>query len=75
MIRAAEFGVALTFVIVLSYGLVSLRDTSTYTANTTRGGQTQSQKTLTASAANAFDWLISGIEKLVAPQIDYVRVP
>ncbi len=75
MIRAAQIGVALTFVIVLSYGLVSLKDSSVYTTNATRGVQVQSPKMLAASAANAFDWLISGIEKLVAPQIDYVRTP
>ena len=75
MIRAAQLGVALTFVIVLSYGLVSFKDSSVYTTNATQGDQRQNPKTLTANAAGAFDWVLSGIEKLITSQVDYVRKP
>ena len=75
MIRAAGAGVALTFVIVLSYGLVSFKDNSVYTTNVTGDGRVQDRSSLTASVGSALDWLLSGIEKLVTSQLDYIRTP
>lgn len=75
MIRAAQIGVALTFVIVLSYGLVSFKDNSMYTINATGDGRAQNRSSLTASLGGVFDWLLAGIENVVSPRIDYIRIP
>ena len=73
MVRAAEIGVALTFVIVLSYGLVSLKDNSVYTVNTTGRSGVTDRISLTATAADAFNRIIENLEKVINPQINYVR--
>ncbi len=73
MLRAAEAGVALTFVIVLSYGFVSIKDTSIYTSNIQKGMSIVQSSALTASAAGAFEHLAGMIEEWIVPEIVYKR--
>lgn len=73
MVRAAEFGVALTFVIVLSYGFTTLQSGSIYTVNRVTGPQNASHNIFTASAASAADHVITMLEQWVAPQLTYTR--
>ena len=75
MITAAKAGVALTFVIVLSYGLVSLKDNSLYTTNATEDAKSRGRGALTANLGGIVDWVTSNIEQLISPQVDYVRTP
>ena len=75
MIQAVKAGAVLTFVIVLSYGLVTLKDSSLYATNVVEGEQAWNRSALTANAMGALDWFLSGIEKLVSEEIDYVRTP
>lgn len=73
MLRATEFGVALTFVIVLSYGWTSLKAGSTYTVNISPALHSVTSGAFSATAASAADRLIDLVEKWVAPQLDYIR--
>jgi len=71
--RAAEAGVALTFVLVLSYGLVSLKDGSVYAVGNSAGTSAIASSALVANASGAFDAFISYIETLIVPQLLYHR--
>lgn len=71
--RAIGAGVALTFVIVLSYGFVTLKQKSVYTVNFGSGMKTVSQSALTASAAGAFNNILDVVEHWIAPELTYTR--
>jgi hypothetical protein len=72
--RAAEAGVALTFVIVLSYGIMTLKDSSVYTVNNSNG-RNSARSALTANAASALNWVGQTLEQWLSPQLDYKRAP
>lgn len=75
MIRATELGVALTFVIVLSYGFSTLKSGSVYTANVNRAGQLVTQNAYTASAMEAAQSMLSRLESWITPELQYARKP
>ncbi|MFA7309710.1 MAG: hypothetical protein WC050_02290 [Candidatus Paceibacterota bacterium] len=71
--RLTEAGVALTFVILLSYGFVSLKNNSLYAFRTESGASAISAHAFTASAADAFGRIASRIEQWVVPELTYIR--
>ncbi|MDB5238008.1 MAG: hypothetical protein JWM46_278 [Candidatus Kaiserbacteria bacterium] len=71
--RAIGAGVALTFVIVLSYGFVTLKKQSTYTFNFTKSMNSVTKNALTASAGAAVGRMGDVLENMVAPEMTYVR--
>lgn len=75
MIRATEMGVALTFVIVLSYGFSTLKSGSVYTANVNRAGQLVTQNAYTASAMEAAQSMLGRLESWITPELQYARKP
>jgi hypothetical protein len=73
MSRAINAGVALTFVIVLSYGFVSLRQGSLYTFAVPMNSSVLKSQALSASALTAFERIGTIIESFLAPQVHYER--
>lgn len=73
MHRAIIAGVALTFVIMLSYGWEDLRRYSSYTFNAAPGSSAISSSALAASAAEAAEKFMAFVEELIVPQLQYRR--
>jgi hypothetical protein len=73
MRRAIKVGAALTFVIVLSYGLSTLKSSSHYTFDSSRLGSALEQTASAIGSADAIDHLLAGIERLVTTELRYVR--
>jgi hypothetical protein len=73
MRRAIKIGSALTFVIVLSYGLSTLKTSSHYTLNDTRLGGMIDQTASAIQSIQALDTVAAYIESLVARDIIYTR--
>ena len=71
--RAIGAGVALTFVIVLSYGFVTLKQKSLYTVNFGNAAKMVNHTALTANAGDAFNNILSIIERWITPELVYVR--
>ncbi len=71
--RAIGAGAALTFVIVLSYGFVTLKEKSVYTVNFGNATKMVNHTALTANAADAFNNVLSIIEGWITPELVYVR--
>jgi hypothetical protein len=71
--KATTAATALTFVIVLSYGFVTLKQNSLYTFNTDSGSKILHSNAFTASAANAISSLGDILERWIAPEITYIR--
>ena len=60
-------------VIVLSYGFVTLKQKSLYTVNFGNAAKIVNHTALTANAADAFNNILSIIERWVTPELVYVR--
>ena len=73
MIRAAQSGVALTVIIMLSYGIVTLKDSGIYASLRTRGEGSLKSQSFTASAVGAAESLGATIERLIVPELLYER--
>lgn len=73
MFKATGVVTALTFVIVLSYGFVTLKQNSLYTFNTGTGSKILHSNAFTASAANAISSLGDILERWIATEIIYIR--
>ena len=73
IIRATGLGVALTFVIVLSYGFSTLKSGSVYTANIDKAGAAISKNAYTASAVEAAQNMLGRLEGWIAPELHYQR--
>lgn len=71
--KAMGAAVALTFVIVLSYGFTTLKDDSTYALKIDLGSSAITNNAFTAGAAVAADKIIDAIENIVSPEIVYKR--
>lgn len=73
MNRAINAGVVMTFVVVLSYGYVSLKQGSLYTFKNGNSSAIISQQVLTANAYSALDSLAELVESWIAPTASYKR--
>jgi len=73
MRRATQVGIALTFVVVLSYGFSTLKSGSVYTVNVRAAGSVISKSAYSAAAIEAGNGLISKIERWIAPELTYER--
>jgi hypothetical protein len=73
MRRALKIGTALTFVIVISYGLSTLKTESRYTFNSRAVGAQISQTASALISSDALDRLAAYVESLLAPQLTYIR--
>ncbi len=65
---------ALTIVIVLSFGFVTLKNSSVYGTNTIRGGVAIERNMFTAGAAETLRWIGNFLENLMAKELIYKRV-
>lgn len=73
MFTATKTLTALTFVIVLSYGISTLKDGSSY-ANLFRStGSNISQNAFVAPLSDALETVIEKLEKVIVPEISYKR--
>jgi hypothetical protein len=73
MSRATKTLAVLTFVIVLSYGLTTLKNSSHYTFNSTRLGGIFDQTAAAIESTDAFDHLTAYLERLLAQELRYQR--
>ena len=64
---------ALTIVIVLSYGLFSLKDGSTYAAFIPSGDAFSTKDGYAAAAASAVDQFTASLEKILTKELIYIR--
>ncbi len=64
---------ALTIVIVLSFGFVTLNDNSVYSTNFRQGGVTIGKKMLTAGAAESMRWVGNLLQNLLVKELNYER--
>ncbi len=64
---------ALTIVIVLSFGLVTLRDSSIYGTKTTPAGTVIQRSVFTAGAATTFQWIGHLFENLLVKELIYKK--
>jgi len=72
ILTATKVATMLTIVIVLSYGIVELKDSSTYVTNVT-GSDSVIQSPYLANAYESIEWLLSRLEGLVTREIRYTR--
>lgn len=70
---ATKVGAALTIVIVLSYGIVTLKDRSVYTVNLNGNNSPITRNVFTASALAAFDSAGNILEKWLVLELVYRR--
>jgi hypothetical protein len=74
LLRVGEAGIALTFVIVLSYGVVTLKSSSIYAVNFhPHLPSSVTGNALSASAYTAGQRVLDLIEGIVAPEVSYRR--
>lgn len=73
MRRATKVAALLTFVIVISYGLTSLKTNSRYTLNTTQITTVLDQTASALQSSAALESLITYVERLVSKEIRYTR--
>lgn len=73
MRRATKVVAALTVVIVVSYGLSSMKSQSIYAMFSPTSGGVSSGSAMTASAASALDRIAEFIENIVSPEILFLR--
>ncbi len=64
---------ALTIVIVLSFGFVTLKKSSVYTTNTTPSGSVIQRSTFAAGAASAFEWIAEFARNFLVKELVYKR--
>ena len=65
---------ALTIVIVLSFGFVTLKNSSVYTANTDPSGAVIQRNVFAAGAATAIEWIGDFVERFLVKELVYKRV-
>ena len=65
---------ALTIVIVLSFGFVTLKNSSVYSSNTTPRGAVVQRSTFAAGAAAAFEWVAEFVQDFLVKELIYKRV-
>lgn len=73
IVLATRAAVALTFVIVLSYGIISLRDTSTYTLDLSPESLKSLASSQVAGAGELLEGVTSAVERLITPELNYAR--
>jgi len=65
---------ALTIVIVLSFGFVTLKNSSVYSGNTTPGGAVVQKNMLAAGATAAIEWIDNFVRNFLVKDIVYKRL-
>jgi hypothetical protein len=73
MRRAIKVGAMLTFVIVLSYGLSTLKSSSHYTFDSSRLGSVLDQTAAAFGSADTLERMLAAIERIVATELYYSR--
>lgn len=64
---------ALTIVIVLSFGFVTLKNSSVYSGNTTPGGAIIQKNMLAGAASAAFEWITGFTQNFLVKELIYRR--